>query len=253
MAFIVIIPARLGSTRLASKVLLDIHGKPLIQHVYECATQSRATNVVIATDSEQVAVIAKGFGAEVCLTRADHKTGTDRITEVADRLKLHDEQVVVNLQGDEPLMPPIVINQVAQNLLDRVGLAMATVAARIEHQAELVDPHAVKVVTDKDGYALYFSRASIPWDRDSFIPGDAMSPTHLHFRHIGLYAYRVGFLRKFINWPQSPIEAMESLEQLRALWYGEKIHVAEAFERPGPGVDTEGDLEQVRRLLINHS
>lgn len=249
MSFSVIIPARLGSTRLARKVLLDVNGKPLIQHVFECAGRSRAKRVIIATDSPEVRAAAEGFGAEVVLTAEQHRTGTDRITEVVDQLALDDAEVVVNLQGDEPLMPPIVIDQVAQNLLDRTGLGMATVATRIHEHAELSDPHAVKVVMNQDGYALYFSRASIPWDRDNFIPGDALSPTHLHFRHIGLYAYRAGFLRRFVKWPQSPLEAMESLEQLRVLWHGENIHVAEAIEHPGPGVDTEADLALVRKQL----
>jgi len=249
MEFVVIIPARYGSTRLPAKPLREIAGKPLVQHVYECAQRSRASRVIIATDDDRIRAVAAGFGAQVCMTKASHATGSDRLAEVIALEKISDDTLVVNLQGDEPLMPPAVINQVAENLAARPQASAATVCMRVLTAKELFDPHVVKVVTNEQGYALYFSRAPIPWDRDKFpLTGDLPSNL-IHYRHIGLYAYRAHFLTQFVNWPGCALEQSESLEQLRILWHGDSIHVAEAVERPGPGVDTEEDLHHVSGLM----
>lgn len=266
MSFTVVIPARYASTRLPHKPLRDIGGKPMIQHVYECAQQSSASEIVVATDDQRIADVVTAFGGQVCMTSAEHKTGSDRLEEVVRLKRFNDSHIVVNLQGDEPLMPPAVIDQVAANLAYHAHASAATVCTRIHTAKELFDPHAVKVVTDEKGFALYFSRAPIPWDRDKF-PVDytdvigrprrerAVDNTELpegtkHFRHIGLYAYRAGFLRRFVQWPQCYLEKVESLEQLRVLWQGEKIHVDEAVEVPGQGVDTPHDLEHVTRIIL---
>lgn len=250
MNFIVIIPARFGATRLPGKPLVDIAGKPMIQHVYERAVESGAGNIIIATDDERIVKAAEGFGAQVCLTSDKHHSGTDRIAEVADKYEFSDDQIIVNLQGDEPLMPSKVIKQVAESLEQNTQASMSTVCARITTAAELFDPHIVKVVRDENDMAVYFSRASIPWDRDAFASTTEVLPENsVHFRHIGLYAYRVGFLRQYIQWPQCDLEKMESLEQLRAIWHGHRIHVAEALEVPLAGVDTERDLEMVKSYL----
>lgn len=250
MSFNVIIPARFGATRLPGKPLMDIAGKPMIQHVYERASESGASDIIIATDDERIKKAAEDFGARVCMTSSKHHSGTDRITEVVDKLGFSDEQIIVNLQGDEPLMPPSVIRQVAESLNQYSQASMSTVCTKISTAAELFDPHVVKVVRDENDMAVYFSRASIPWDRDAFASTTEVLPENsIHFRHIGLYAYRVGFLRQYIQWPQCNLEKMESLEQLRALWHGHQIHVAEAIEVPLAGVDTERDLEMVKSHL----
>jgi 3-deoxy-manno-octulosonate cytidylyltransferase (CMP-KDO synthetase) len=250
--FRVVIPARYASTRLPGKPLADIGGRPMIEHVWRRAVESGADQVVVATDDVRVEAAARRFGAEVCLTRADHQSGTDRIAEVADRHGWPEGAVVVNLQGDEPTMPPALLRQVAGALAVHAGAAMATLAVPIRERAELFDPNAVKVVTDRHGYALYFSRAPLPWHRASF-PGTqgAMPDGVPYWRHLGLYAYRVGFLRRYVTWDPAPIEECEALEQLRALWQGERIHVGLASETPGSGVDTPEDLERVRRVLAS--
>lgn len=250
MIFCVIIPARYASSRLPGKPLQDIAGKPMIQHVYERAVQSGANDVVIATDDERIRQVAEGFGAQVCMTAAHHPTGTDRLAEVVRLRGYTDQHVIVNLQGDEPLMPPVLLRQVAENLQLRPHACAATLCERIASSGELFDPHLVKVIMDKQGYALYFSRAAIPWDRDAFMETTGTLPERSeHYRHIGLYAYRAGFLQDYVQWPPCVIEQTESLEQLRILWNGHKIHVAEALEKPGIGVDTPDDLARVRHLL----
>lgn len=251
--FCVVIPARYASSRLPGKPLLDIAGKPMIQHVYERAVQSGATEVVIATDDERIRQVAADFGALVCMTAAHHPTGTDRLAEVARLRDYTDQHIIVNLQGDEPLMPPALIRQVAGNLQSHPQASAATLCERITSSAELFDPHLVKVVMDKHGYALYFSRAPIPWDRDAFkqaqgVP-DALPACSEHYRHIGLYAYRAEFLQDYVQWPPCIIEQAESLEQLRILWNGHTLHVAEALENPGIGIDTPDDLARVQQLL----
>lgn len=250
MGFVVIIPARYGSTRLPAKPLSDIGGKPLIQHVHERAQQAGAADVIIATDDARIGDAARAFGAHVCMTDPAHTSGTDRIAEVARQHGFPDDTVVVNLQGDEPLMPPALLRQVAANLAAHPDAAMATLCEAITDPAQLFEPSIVKVVMDKVGYALYFSRATVPWDRDHFGSG-ARDFSHRvkHFRHIGMYAYRAGFLRNFAALAPCALEQTESLEQLRALWYGYRIHVAEAVERGEAGVDTPADLERVRAVL----
>ncbi|WEM43346.1 3-deoxy-manno-octulosonate cytidylyltransferase [Photobacterium sp. DA100] len=247
MSFTVIIPARYQSSRLPGKPLADIAGKPMIQWVYEQASKAGAEQVIVATDDQRIADVVKAFGGEVCMTRADHESGTERLAEVVEKYQLADDQIVVNVQGDEPLIPDSIIRQVATNLADSKA-PMATLAVEIDHADEVFNPNAVKVVTDKDGYALYFSRASIPWDRDNF----AKRPQEIHqnlMRHIGIYAYRAGFINTYINWEPSALEKIEALEQLRVLWYGEKIHVEVAIDAPPAGVDTPEDLEKVRQLV----
>lgn len=254
MAFRVVIPARYGASRLPGKPLMEIGGRPMLQHVCERAAESGAATVLVATDDARIRDAAEGFGAEVCMTAAHHPSGTERLAEVAALQGWAPDEIVVNLQGDEPLMPAALIRQVAEDMLSRPGADVATLATPLHTAAELFDPHAVKVVTDRDGYALLFSRAPVPWDRDAFavtterLPEDAAHP---HFRHLGLYAYRAGFLQEYAGLEPSPLERMESLEQLRVLWHGRRIHVAEAAVLPGPGVDTVEDLERVRQILAD--
>ncbi len=253
MSFIVIIPARYASTRLPGKPLKDIAGKPMVQHVYEQAKKSAAREVIIATDDERIKQVAEAFGARVCMTAADHESGTDRLQEVVMQLGYSDDEVIVNVQGDEPLIPPSNINQVAELLLASPNAGIATLSEKIDNVADIFDPNAVKVVSNAANSALYFSRAPIPWSRDDF--GDLavlpeQLPAEIDFqRHIGIYGYRVGLLHQFVTWAPAPIEKAESLEQLRAMWNGVEIKVKQAVEAPPPGVDTEADLERVRALL----
>jgi 3-deoxy-manno-octulosonate cytidylyltransferase (CMP-KDO synthetase) len=247
MSFTVVIPARYASSRLPGKPLVDIHGKAMVQRVWERARESAAQRVVIATDDERIAEAAMAFGAEVLLTRADHPSGTDRIAEVVERLGLGDAEIVVNVQGDEPMIPSAVIEQVADNLDRHADAAVATLCEAIGDDAQLRDSNAVKVVMDRRGMALYFSRACIPWPRGH--QWESGMPAGNWYRHIGLYAYRVAFLRRYTAWSPAPPELAESLEQLRALYEGERIHVAEACEPVPGGVDTADDLDAVRRQL----
>ncbi|NVK43598.1 MAG: 3-deoxy-manno-octulosonate cytidylyltransferase [Oceanospirillaceae bacterium] len=252
MSFSVIIPARYGSSRFPGKPLADIAGKPMVQHVYERACQSDASRVLVATDDDRIADAARGFGAEVCLTSADHPSGTDRLQEVVSRLGFGSDEIVVNVQGDEPLVPPSIINQVAANLAANPQAGIATLSEPIEDVAGMLNPNIVKVVTDRFGMALYFSRATIPWPRDAFAAGQPRDDLPAGFswqRHIGIYGYRVQLLNDFVQWPPAAVENTECLEQLRALWNGARIHVAEAQELPPPGVDTPEDLERLRALL----
>lgn len=249
MSFIVIIPSRYQSERLPGKALVDIAGKPMLQHVYERALQSAATRVIIATDDERIAESANSFNADVCLTSALHPTGTDRLQEVVSRKYIKDDEIIVNVQGDEPLIPPRVIDQVARNLAE-TGADMATLYEKITHVDELTDPGVVKVVIDEHGFALYFSRAPVPWSRDRFGPDRWTLPEEMTYRrHVGIYAYSAGFLNQYVAWEPTLVEQTEKLEQLRALSHGAKIHLEEALERIPPGVDTENDLDVVRRLL----
>ncbi|BDU37753.1 3-deoxy-manno-octulosonate cytidylyltransferase [Vibrio nigripulchritudo MADA3029] len=247
MAFTVVIPARYQSTRLPGKPLADIAGKPMIEWVYQQAIQAGADQVIIATDDERVKSAAERFGAQVCMTSDKHESGTERLAEVVEKMQIPADHVVVNVQGDEPLIPPSIITQVAENL-KMSDAPMATLSVEIEDESEVFNPNAVKVVTDQNGYALYFSRASIPWDRDDFSKESPSIRQPLQ-RHIGIYAYRAGFIKTYVEWEPSALERIECLEQLRVLWYGEKIHVAVAKETPAAGVDTPEDLEVVRKLL----
>jgi 3-deoxy-manno-octulosonate cytidylyltransferase (CMP-KDO synthetase) len=250
MGFSVIIPARYASTRFPGKPLADIAGKPMVQHVYERALQSEAERVIIATDDERIAAVAKAFGAEVCMTKADHPSGTDRLQEVVHNLGFYADDIVVNVQGDEPLIPPRVINQVAHNLRAEPEAGIATLSEPIEDIASLLNPNVVKVVTDHRGMAVYFSRAPIPWPRDEFMKDRNSMPADYNWqRHIGIYAYRVKMLNEFVRWAPAPIEETECLEQLRAMWNGARIHVDVADELPPAGVDTLEDLERLRLLF----
>lgn len=251
MSFYVVIPARYASTRLPAKPLKDIAGKPMIQHVYERACKSAAREVIIATDDERIEVAAKAFGARVCMTLPTHNSGTDRLQEVTRHLQLQDDDIVVNVQGDEPLIPSSVINQVATNLAKAPNASVATLSEPIHSLDDFRNPNIVKVVADIGGRALYFSRAPIPWPRDHFAQANIQNlPQDFPCqRHIGIYAYRVALLNRFVGWPQAPLERIESLEQLRVLWQGENIHVAEACEAVPGGVDTQADLQRVKQLL----
>ena len=247
--FRVIIPARFASTRLPGKPLQDIAGKTMIQRVYEQARKSSAADVVIATDDVRIEQAAHEFGATVVMTSAQHESGTDRLQEVVSQLGLADDAIVVNVQGDEPLIPPKVIDQVAQNLANS-DAGISTLSEVIDDAELVFDPNVVKVVSDINGYAMYFSRAPIPWCRASYQAGRGELPTVMSVqRHIGIYGYRVGLLHDFVKWGPCPLEKTESLEQLRAMWHGVKIHVQAAVETPPAGVDTAEDLERVRRLL----
>jgi 3-deoxy-manno-octulosonate cytidylyltransferase (CMP-KDO synthetase) len=254
MSFHIVIPARYASTRLPGKPLIDIAGKTMIQHVYERAQLSQAQSIVIATDDHRVAQVAEGFGAQVCMTSKQHVSGTDRIQEAVSQIGWGSDQIVVNVQGDEPLIPPAVIDQVATNLAENPAADMSTLSIAISDMETLLDPNAVKVVSDANQYALYFSRAPIPYARDHFSAntealGNAALPEINYQRHIGIYAYRVDFLNQFIHWPAAQIEMAESLEQLRALWNGRRIHIEEACEIPPAGIDTPKDAERVREII----
>ncbi|MDV7021694.1 3-deoxy-manno-octulosonate cytidylyltransferase [Atlantibacter subterraneus] len=244
MSFVTIIPARYASTRLPGKPLVDINGKPMIVHVLERARESGADRVIVATDAVEVADAVRAAGGEVCMTRVDHESGTERLAEVVEKMGFADDTIIVNVQGDEPMIPPAIIRQVAENL-EKCDAGMATLAVPVHSAEEAFNPNAVKVVMDKKGYALYFSRATIPWDRDRFAQSRDKIASHF-LRHIGIYGYRAGFIRRYVTWEPSELEHIEKLEQLRVLWHGEKIHVAVAREVPGTGVDTPADLERVR-------
>ena len=242
MAYHVVIPARFASTRLPGKPLLEIAGQPMIWHVYQRALESAADQVVIATDDQRIADAATAFGAQVCMTAADHQSGTDRIAEVAAKLGWGGDDIVVNLQGDEPLMPARLLDQVAQALAARPQAAMSTLAVPLDAD-QVFDSNAVKVVADRHGMALYFSRAPIPWKRGQFEQREAQAEGML--RHLGIYAYRVSFLQRYVAWAAAPIEQDESLEQLRVLWQGERIAVDVAGEAPPAGIDTEEDYQRL--------
>jgi 3-deoxy-manno-octulosonate cytidylyltransferase (CMP-KDO synthetase) len=248
--FKVVIPARYGSTRLPGKPLLNIAGKPMIAHVCDRATEAEADEIIVATDDERIfdAVSALGFNA--VMTRADHQSGTERIAEVAKLCGWADDQIIVNLQGDEPLIPPAYIRDAANALASQQQAGIATLAAKITDAEEIFNPNAVKVVLNKAGYALYFSRAPIPWERDTFSrPGELPSGAMPYLRHIGMYAYTVDFLNRYCQWDASVLETVESLEQLRILWQGESIRVQIVDKTPAAGVDTQEDLIRVEHVL----
>jgi 3-deoxy-manno-octulosonate cytidylyltransferase (CMP-KDO synthetase) len=238
---IIVIPARYASTRLPGKPLADIAGKPLIQHVHERARESGAGTIVIATDDERIRKAAESFGARVCMTRAEHRSGTERLAEVIAMLAIPPDEIVVNLQGDEPQMPPALIQQTAGALARHADAVVATACTPLLDEAELRNPNMVKVVFDCRGYALYFSRAPIPFPRDGGLP-----PA---YRHIGLYAYRAGYVANYVRLEPSPHELAEQLEQLRVLWHGGRIAVHVTDQAPPAGVDTPEDLDRVRKLF----
>ncbi|MEW6693576.1 3-deoxy-manno-octulosonate cytidylyltransferase [Tepidimonas thermarum] len=253
MDFDVLIPARRASTRLPDKPLADIGGAPMVVRVAQRALASGARSCTVATDDAAIADACRAAGIAAVLTRADHPSGSDRLAEAVDLLGLADDAVVVNVQGDEPLIDPALIRAVAAVLQTRPDCAMGTAAHPIETAAELFNPNVVKVVLDRHGSALTFSRAPIPWWRDAprhdgALDLHAWPPGARPLRHIGLYAYRAGFLRRFPQLPPAPLERCESLEQLRVLWHGERIAVTVSATAPGPGVDTPEDLQRVRAL-----
>lgn len=249
MGFKVVIPARFASSRLPGKPLADIAGKPMVVRVLERCLESDADAVLVATDDQRIADAVRAAGGEVVMTRADHASGTDRLDEVALTLALADDAIVVNVQGDEPLIPPEVINQVAANLAKRPDFVMATLCEPITSAADVHNPNIVKVVADQSGRALYFSRAPVPWQRGN-MPMEGEIAKGTWWRHVGIYAYRVSFLHQFVVWPMGMLESCESLEQLRALEQGAAIDVAEAVVEVPGGVDTEQDLERIRELFV---
>ena len=240
MKFHVIIPARYASTRFPGKPLAEIGGKPMVVHVCERAAKSGAAAVHVATDDERIAQAVRAHGHQAIMTRADHASGTDRLAEAAKKLRLSEKQIVVNVQGDEPLIAPKLIAQVARTLEEKRDASVSTACHAIRDEDSLASPNVVKVVLDAQGYALYFSRAQIPFPREPGAPC---------YRHAGIYGYRVGFLRKYAKLKPSPLEKSEALEQLRVLWHGHRIAVAVARNEIPPGVDTPQDLEAVRRIL----
>ncbi len=250
MTYSIIIPARYSSTRLPGKPLLIINGKPLIQHVYECAIKSNAKDVIIATDDERIEKVAISFGARVCMTRSDHPSGTDRLSEVVSQLKFGDDDIIVNLQGDEPMMPGELLDQVANLLGSSTTASIATLCEPITLTEDIFDPDVVKVIVDHTGHALYFSRAPVPWVRGVYgLDGRGKhKPAENCFRHVGLYAYRTIFLKKYPYLETCQIELQEVLEQLRAMYHGYKIRVEIAELSAGIGVDTLADLQKVIRL-----
>lgn len=251
MSYTVLIPARLASSRLPSKPLADIAGLPMVVRVAQRVASGlpAGTRVVVAADHPSILQACTRHGVEALLTRVDHPSGSDRLAEACELLQLADGAIVVNVQGDEPLIDPTLVSAVATLLQQRPEASMSTAAHPIHDVTDFVNPNVVKVVLDAQALALYFSRAPIAWWRDGFAQGITTLPEPAPLRHIGIYGYRVGFLRQFPRLPQAPIEVTEALEQLRAMWHGHRITVHVTHEAPGPGVDTPEDLERVRRLL----
>lgn len=243
-AFHIVIPARYASSRFPGKPLVKINGKTMLQHVYDVAKKSSASSIIIATDDQRIMDVAQIFCDQVLMTSDQHHSGTDRLAEVCQIKQWADDEIVVNLQGDEPLTPVALLQQVANNLHCNELASIATLSTPLQDVKEIDDPDIVKLVTDVDGYALYFSRASIPFQRD----GVQRAISHCH-RHLGIYAYRVSFLNAYSQMPQCELEIIEKLEQLRAMYYGHKIHAQQAKQLPGPGIDTPEDLEKIVRLF----
>lgn len=251
--FKVVIPARYGSTRLPGKPLINIAGKAMVLHVCDRAKSAGATQIVVATDDAKILEVVKNYGFDAVMTHDTHESGTERLAEVAEIFQWRKEDIIVNLQGDEPLMPAEYIALAANSLAQQSSAEIATLSAEILLAEEVFNPHAVKVVVDKYSYALYFSRAAIPWDRDEFQQSNQTSISKkTYLRHIGMYAYRVGFLQRYVQWDTSALEKIEMLEQLRILWEGEKILVAEVEAAPEAGVDTEADLLRVEQVMLQN-
>lgn len=248
-SFTVIIPARLASTRLPNKPLAEIQGVPMVVRVAQRAALSKAALVVVAADSPEIVLACKNHGVPALLTKVDHPSGSDRLAEASAILGFKDDEVVVNVQGDEPLIEPELIDQVATLLHLRPTASMSTAAHALDNVADFTNPNVVKVVIDQAQLAMYFSRAPIPWWRDGNTQGIQQLPSPAPLRHIGIYGYRVGFLQTFPQLPPAPVETCEALEQLRAMWFGHKIAVHVANHVPGPGVDTPEDLARVRALF----
>jgi 3-deoxy-manno-octulosonate cytidylyltransferase (CMP-KDO synthetase) len=249
MEFRVIIPARFDSTRMPGKVLVNINGKTMLQHVYERAMESGADSVVIATDNAKVSKTAQGFGAKVCMTSSEHQSGTERIAEAALALDYAPDEIIVNVQADQPFILPQAIRQVAEDLEKHDNVKISSICERITQAKDLFNPAVVKVVLNWRNYAVYFSRAPIPWDLEQFENPDEVSPSDQHYKHIGLYAYRMSFLQEYIEWPASPLEKMEALEQLRILWNGSRMHMVISKDRMPPEVNIPADLEKIKDYI----
>lgn len=246
----IVIPARFSSSRLPGKPLIKLAGKPMIQHVYERALDTGVQDIVVATDDSRIEAVAKEFGAEVVMTSPNHENGTERIAEVARLKGWSDDSVIVNLQGDEPLIPQSLIELTAKGLIDHPEAGMSSICTAITEDTEVFNPNVVKVVLDNNNFALYFSRASIPWDRDAYSSSLNKMTTKIPvYRHIGMYGYRVSFLNQYTKMEPCALENTESLEQLRALWYGVKIHMSVIERAPGHGVDTLEDVKRVEQRL----
>ena len=252
-SFHVIIPARLASTRLEEKVLQDIAGKPMIAHVYDRAIASGAASVTIATDDKRIASVAQGFGAAVCMTASDHMSGSERLAEAVEALDFEDDDIVVGLQADEPLLPERCISAVAEDLAEHTNIKVATLCEPLTSVDALFSPDVMKVVLNQRSHAMYFSRAPIPWNRETFAERESVSLASGYFRHVGIYGYRVGFLKKYIDWGPCSLEQIEMAEQLRILWHGGRIHVRVLEKTVPQGVDTEADLIRVRAQIKKQS
>ena len=246
--FHIIIPARFGSTRLPGKPLMDIGGKPMIQHVVERSRESGAESVVVATDDIRISDVVTGFGGTAVMTSPGHQSGSDRIAEAATLQGFAQDAIVVNVQGDEPDMPAALIRQVARTLHEDLDASMSTASAELDDESQVLDPSVVKVVVDRNQYAMYFSRATIPWVRDDGSSGISADASRFVSRHLGIYAYRVDYICDFARRHPCQLEDLEKLEQLRALWAGDRIKCVHAIESPGPGIDTLEDLERIRKL-----
>lgn len=253
MPFNIVIPARYGSTRLTGKPLLNIAGKPMIAHVCERAKEANPQEIVVATDDERIFDVVSNLGFNAVMTDENHASGTERVNEVANKLGWNSETIVVNLQGDEPLLPAFYIHQVAHALAQQTQANIATLATKIDDSQDVFNPNVVKVVLNENNYALYFSRAPIPWNRASFADEKNLPDAFSYLRHIGLYAYRVKFLNAYCQWQNSAIEEIEALEQLRILWHGESILVDITDKTPPAGVDTLDDLNRVERIFQQNS
>ncbi|MBV53857.1 MAG: 3-deoxy-manno-octulosonate cytidylyltransferase [Coxiellaceae bacterium] len=249
MSFHIIIPARLNSSRLPGKVLKDLAGKPMIQYVYENAMLCRAASVTIATDNDEIAEVADSFGASVCLTASTHQSGTERICEAVESLEFSSDDVIIGLQADEPLLSSSMVTLLADDLIEHEHIKVASLCSPIQSSEELFNPNVVKVVLNRRHYAIYFSRAPMPWHRDSITSPGEMVVTQQHYRHVGMYGYRVSFLEDYAKWSDSPLESIEQLEQLRIIWNGGRIHMKVYDQNLPLGVDTEDDFKAVLELI----
>ena len=247
--FRVIIPSRYGATRLPAKLLMDIHGKSMLERVYHQACLSQAEQVMIAADDERIFQHAQLFASDVFMTAIHHSSGTERIAELVQRLAFDDDDIIVNVQGDLPLIPPHVIDQAASYLIDRPSLQMATLCQPIHQMEDIQNPHVVKVIFNSEQHAIYFSRLPIPWAPKMTETHEPFERSNVYYKHIGIYAYRVGFIKQYVQWPVCELERLESLEQLRAIWYGAKIFVGVSEGAHSPTVDTQKDLDRVRELV----
>jgi len=253
MTFTVIIPVCYHSSQIPGKPLVELGGKPMIQHVYERARESGADDIIIAADDERIKETAESFGAEVCMTSAHHASGTERISEVANIMEFEDDEIIINVQGNEPLVPPSVIHHVATDITGHDVIKMCTVVKPITDSKQLFDPNIVKVAINRRGFVLYFGRAPIPWEREHFSDlSQAVKPVGEHYAHVGIYGFRAGFLREYIAWEPCEMEKLEGLEQLRVLWHGGRVHALVTQDVIPPGVRTQADVDYMRKHHFNN-